>query len=248
MDALTISAASGLRARMETLDMLANNLANATTNGFKSDREFYSTYVAPDAQATAGADTPPSTVPVIEKHWTDYSQGLLLTTGNKLDMAVSGKGFFVANGPSGAVYTRNGSFRLSGTGVLTTTDGYPVATDQGKTIQSQSPSPFEVLPDGEVRQDGQSLGRLAVVDLPPTADVAKQGSNYVRLTDATVKPTAATEAKVEQGKIESSNVSTADGAVHLVSVMRQFEMLQRAIALGSDMDKRAIEEVARIGS
>src|SRR6185312_9331939 len=71
MDALTGAAASGLRARMESLDMLANNLANTETGGYKIDREFYSLYVAPEA---AGADAP-TTMPVIEKAWTDFSQG-----------------------------------------------------------------------------------------------------------------------------------------------------------------------------
>ena len=113
MDALSIAAASGLRSRMETLDMLANNLANSTTGGFKLDREFYSLYVSAEAQASS---SDPTTVPVIEKQWTDFSQGLLVNTGNKLDMALSGKGFFTATAPSGPLYTRNGSFRLSPAG------------------------------------------------------------------------------------------------------------------------------------
>ncbi|HET9319988.1 MAG TPA: flagellar hook-basal body complex protein, partial [Bryobacteraceae bacterium] len=91
MDALSIAAASGLRSRMETLDMLANNLANSTTGGFKLDREFYSLYVSSEAQASS---PDPTTVPVIEKQWTDFSQGLLVNTGNNLDVALSGKGFF----------------------------------------------------------------------------------------------------------------------------------------------------------
>src|SRR5579862_3198819 len=88
MDALTIAAASGMRSRMETLDMLANNLANASTNGFKSDREFYSTYVSAEAEAAAGDGSQPTTVPVVEKQFTDFTQGLLTATGNPLDLAI----------------------------------------------------------------------------------------------------------------------------------------------------------------
>ena len=91
MDALTISAASGLRARMESLDLLANNLANAATGGFKSDREFYGLYSSAAAEA---GDSGLATVPAIEKRWTDFSQGTLRKTGNSLDLALSGKGFF----------------------------------------------------------------------------------------------------------------------------------------------------------
>src|ERR1035437_6894553 len=109
MDSLSISAASGMRSRMESLDMLANNLANATTVGFKSDREFYSLYTSSEAdvdglQIAGGADTEP----VIESHWTDMTQGVLRTTDNSLDLAIDGQGFFTVKGPNGKLYTRNG--------------------------------------------------------------------------------------------------------------------------------------------
>src|SRR6516162_1369593 len=95
MDPMTAVAASGLRARMESLDLLANNIANASTGGYKADREFYSLYAAPE---TAGND-PSSTMPLIERPWVDHTQGVLRTTGNPLDVALSGKGFFAVNGP-----------------------------------------------------------------------------------------------------------------------------------------------------
>src|SRR5271169_2056345 len=108
MDPLTISAASGLRSRMESLDMLANNIANASTSGYKADREFYSLYAAPEAE---GPISGPDTLPVIERPWTDLSQGEVRSTGNPLDVALQGKGFFAVNGPGGPMYTRDGSFR-----------------------------------------------------------------------------------------------------------------------------------------
>src|ERR1041385_1912118 len=85
MDSLLISAASGMKARMESLDMLANNIANSGTVGFKTDREFYGIYQ--------------QELPVIEKQWTDFSQGALTPTGNPLDLALSGKGMFALNTP-----------------------------------------------------------------------------------------------------------------------------------------------------
>jgi len=248
MDPLTISVASGLRARIETLDMLANNLANAVTNGFKADREFYGLYVSPDAEAAADGVSNVTTVPVLEKSWTDFSQGLLVPTGNKLDLALSGKGFFAANGSSGPLYTRNGNFRLSPSGAFVTAEGYPLQTEDGKTIQSKSDSPLDVDSVGEVHQDGQVLGKLRIVDFPANAEVVKQGSAYFRLTDPTIKLAPAATAQVEQGKIESSNVVAAQSAVRLVGVMRQFEMLQRAASLNTDMNRRAVEEVARVNS
>jgi flagellar basal-body rod protein FlgF len=247
MDPISIAAASGLRARMESLDMLANNLANAATAGYKGDREFYSLYVSAEARPAQSPPGPVATLPVIERQWTDFSQGTLVATGNPLDLAISGRGFFSVNGPAGPLYTRNGSFQLSASGVLTTMEGYTVRVTGGGTLQAVSSSPLEVSPDGVVRQDGGVLGQLEVVDFQELSALNKRGANYFA-SRAGVAPAAASDVEVRQGRLESSNVGSAEGAVRLVNVIRQFEMLQRAITLGAEMNRRAVEEVARIGS
>lgn len=244
MDALTSAAASGLRARMESLDLLANNLANAETGGYKVDREFYSLYLAPEA---AGQDLP-VTMPVIEKQWTDFSQGSLRTTGNPLDFALSGQGFFAVDGPAGPLYTRHGAFRLSPAGMLVTAEGYPVRLAGGGRLSTASAAPLEVAGDGTVSQQGQALGRLEVSSFNDPAVLGKQGKSYFRVAAAGAAPVAAAGVTVEQGKIESSNVGAAESTVRLVNVMRQFEMLHKAIAIGAEMNKKAVEEVARVGS
>lgn len=240
MDALTTSAASGLRARMESLEMLANNLANAATGGYKADREFYSLYVSPDA---TGA--PPSTMPVIDRPWIDFSSGTLRATGNPLDLALGGKGFFAVESPGGTLYTRNGSFRLAADGTLTAAEGYPVRLAGGGRLAARPGAPLEFAADGTVRQEGQVVGQLEIVDFADPTALAKQGNTYFRAPAAAVAgPAAAVD--LQQGKIEDSNVSGPEAAVRLVSIMRQFEMLQRAISLGSDMNRKAVEEVARV--
>ena len=242
MDPVTAIAASGLRARMESLDLLSNNIANASTGGYKADREFYSLYVAPEASA----NEPSSTMPLIERPWVDHSQGVLHATGNPLDLALSGKGFFTVNGPSGPLYTRNGNFRLATDGKLTSPDGYPVRDSQGLPITLQATRPLDISSDGTITQDGVVAGKLEIVDFTSTAGLSKQGSNYFRVTDPAVRPTAPSGTSVEQGQLEASNTGSAEGAVRLVSVMRQFEMLQKAVSLGADMNKKAIEEVAKV--
>jgi len=242
MDPLTANAASGLRARMESLDLLANNIANASTGGYKADREFYSLYVAPEAQD----NDPTGTMPLIEKPWIDLSQGTVQSTGNALDVALSGRGFFSVEGPAGPLYTRNGAFRLAANGNLVTADGYAVRNSQGSVLALQSSRPIAIAADGTVTQDGQTIGQLGVVDFTSTAGLTKQGSNYFRAAD----PLAASPAKgtlVEQGKLEMSNSGPAEGAVRLLDVMRQFEMLQKAATLAADMNRRAVEEVAKVG-
>ena len=132
MDPLTSAAASGIRARIESLDMLANNIANASAPGFKADREFFGLYLSAEA-ADSPAGTTPAVLPVIERQWTDFAQGSLTPTGNPLDLALNGKGFFVANSPSGPIYTRDGSFQISKQGELETLEGYPVQGPGRKT-------------------------------------------------------------------------------------------------------------------
>ncbi|HUB32072.1 MAG TPA: flagellar basal-body rod protein FlgF [Bryobacteraceae bacterium] len=242
MDPLTAVAASGLRARMESLDLVANNLANASTGGYKADREFYTLYLAPEAQESEN-----STMPLIERPWTDLSQGVLRHTGNPLDVALSGHGFFAVNGPSGPLYTRNGNFRLSPAGVLTTADGYPVRGASGVPLALQSGQSVEISSDGTIHQNGTVAGKLEIVDFTSPDGLVKQGANYFRTGEASpAVPTAG--ASVEQGKLEDSNTGSAEAAVRLVSVMRQFETLQKAIGLAADMNRQAIEQVAKVGS
>ena len=244
MDALTSAAASGLRARMESLDMLANNLANADTGGYKTDREFYSLYAPPESMG----ENDVLTMPLIERQWTDFSQGAIRPTGNPLDFALSGKGFFRVEGPNGPLYTRQGAFRFSPAGVLVTSEGYPVKLAGGGSLTAPSGAPLEVAPDGTVMQQGQPLGRLDVVSVDHPAGLAKQGNNYFRVADDAAAVPAASGVEVQQGKLESSNVGTAESAVRLVGVMRQFEMLHKAMSIGAEMNKKAVEEVARVGA
>ncbi|HZT30582.1 MAG TPA: flagellar hook basal-body protein [Bryobacteraceae bacterium] len=246
MDALSIAAASGLRSRMDSLEMLANNLANAATDGFKVDREGYGLYLSPEAAADAANGSLPTVAPVVERHWTDFAQGVLRPTGNPLDLALSGRGFFAVNGPSGLMYTRNGSFRLAPDGQLTTPEGYRVRARGGAGLRLVSSEPPEVSPDGTLRQRGQLIGQLELVEFRSPASLAKAGNSYFRNPDPAQAPTPAA-VEVRQGHLESSNVNTAEAAVRLIGIMRQFEMLQKAITLGADMNRKAIEEVAHVG-
>jgi flagellar basal-body rod protein FlgF len=238
MDAIATTAASGMRARMESLDMLANNIANASTAGYKVDREFYSLYSS--AVSEDGVLSP-----VIEKPWVDFSQGTLQVTGKPLDLALSGSGFFAVNSPNGPMYTRNGSFQIAASGDVVTAEGYPVQLAGGGTLRSQSSSPMEIGLDGTVKQGGIVHGKLQILDFPP-GSLTKQGASLFRAVEGATS-TAANSTQVQQGKLEGSNVPSAESAVRLVTVLRHFEMLQKTITIGSEMNRRAIEEVARVG-
>ena len=245
MDPLTSAAASGIRARLESLDMLANNIANASAPGFKADREFYGVYLsAESADSPAGANL--TILPVVERQWTDFSQGSLTPSGNPLDLALNGPGFFVAQSANGPVFTRDGSFRLSLQGDLITQDGDKIQGEDGKPILLDSTRPVEIGSDGTIRQDGQDVAQIAVVNFPDPTVLAKRGNNYFRTDLSTLPPPSATPAEVQQGRLEAANLQPAESAVRLVNILRQFETLQKALAIGADMNRRAVEDVAKV--
>jgi flagellar basal-body rod protein FlgF len=245
MDPLTSTAASGLRSSLESLDLLANNLANVQTSGFKTDREFYSLYTASEA-AESGAYNP-TQMPDIERNWTDYAQGNLRQTSNPTDLAISGTGFFTVTGPSGPLYTRNGAFRLTAAGRLVTPEGYPLLGSGGKPIQLDPSQRLDLTPQGELRQGGQVAGTVQPVSFVRASDLSKQGASYFRF-DGPATSVNPASGEVLQGRLEDSNVGSAESAVRLVTVMRQFEMLQKAIGIGVEMNQKAIQEVAKSGA
>jgi flagellar basal body rod protein FlgG len=229
---------------MESLEMLANNLANTETGGYKGDREFYSLYKS--AEATADPQTGATTEqPVIESHWTDFAQGDLRQTFNPLDLAVDGEGLFAVDTPRGVRYTRNGSFRVSAAGILIANDGSPVRAQGGGKITLGPNGAPEILADGTVRQGGQTLGQLDLVTFEKGGISKEAGNYFVPSAGAAAQPA---KGSVLQGKVESSNVSPAESAVRLVSIMRQFEMLQKALTIGGDFNRASIEQVAKVAA
>ena len=241
MDPLTSAAASGLRSSMESLDMLSNNLANSQTTGFKGDREFFDLYTSSDASDN------PVQMPDIIRNWTNFAQGSLQTTSNPLDLGIAGEGFFSVAGPSGTLYTRNGALRLAPGGKLVTQDGYSLLDIKGKPIVLDPTLPITVDTHGEIDQGGAPVAQMQFLSFNNLADLSKQGINNFRY-DGDPKDIKGAPGEVEQGKLEGSNVGPAESTVRLVVVMRQFEMLQKAISIGSDMNHEAIEQVAKIGN
>lgn len=245
MDALMAAAASGIRSRIESLDILSNNLANASAAGFKADAASYGLYYSsesPDYPDGGNA----TVLPEIKNQWTDFSQGTLLPTSSPADLALNGTGFFVVTTPSGPLYTRDGSFRLSGQGRLQTQEGYPVQGTDGKPIVLDPAQPFDVTPDGTVHQGGQEISRIAVVDFKDPAMLAKRGGNYFR-SDNSMPVTADVKTEIQQGQLEAGNSQSSQSAARLVSILRQFESLQKAMTIGNDMNRRVIDEVAKPG-
>jgi len=229
---------------MQSLEMLANNLANVETGGYKADREQFSLYIAPDS-ATDPSTGDSLVLPLIERHWTDSSQGILRDTANPLDLAIDGAGLFAIQTPQGIRYTRNGNFRLNSKGLLAATDGNAVLARNGSPIQLRPELPVEVDGDGSVQQGGETVAQIELIQFEAGA-LEKQGSNYFNPVSQAQPKVAA--GKIAQGKVEQSNVGAAESSVRLVAIMRQFEMLQKAMNIGNELNRKAIEEVARVAA
>jgi flagellar basal body rod protein FlgG len=242
MDQISVLAAAGMQARMQSLDLVANNLANSSTSGYKTDGEFFTLFAS---EAAGEDDSGSSAVPMIQRQWTDFAQGLLEPTNSPLDFGLSGKGFFAVQGPTGPLYTRNGNFRFSSGGALVTSEGYPLLQQNGQPFRANTALPLEVSREGDITQNGRSIGRISVLEFQNPGALTKFGGNYFSNVSGQ-EPFDATAAQIYQGKIEASNVSASHGAVRIVGLSRQFEMMQKAISLSNDMGKKAIEEVAKV--
>ena len=238
---------SGLRSRLEALDLLANNMANASSAGYKADRESYLTYAS--QEAAAPAQGPPPHSPVVEGKWTDLTQGSLTQTGNPLDLALSGPGFLVARGPAGPLLLRGGTLQIDKSGRLTTPEGYELeAKDPQRPIRADPLLPVQIAPDGTVLQNQLPIGQLKITSAPAPEALAKRQGLYFSLDARTLNALPPGQAELRQGALESSNLGPAEAAVRLVNVLRQFETLQKAMQLGSEMNRKAVDEIARITS
>ena len=181
MDSVIAAAASGMRSRLETLDVLANNIANAGTTGYKADQESYDLYFGDQAMEGYDEGRPDAAeMPVLEQSWTDWSQGTLIPTGNATDLALTSAGFFVVDGPNGPLYTRDGHFKLSKTGVLQSQDGYPVKSVKGGPITIGLNSDFQITPAGDVQQDGSTVARISVVKASDPKAGQRGGAGYFK--------------------------------------------------------------------
>lgn len=235
-----------MRAQLETLELLGNNIANAGTTGYKADREFFRLF------QTELLQLDPNTgevrwMPVVQGSVPDYEQGPLERTEGTLDVALSGPGFLMVEAPGGtSLYTRNGAFRLSPKGRLETADGYAVLDSSGKAINIPPAGNVEIGDHGMIRVNSLNLAQLGVVSFEGPPPLTKAGQSYFQAPPGTAT-VPATDAVVKQGYLEGSNVSAPLAAVQLIQTSRNFEMLSRVAKLMADeMDGRAVEQLGAV--
>jgi flagellar basal-body rod protein FlgF len=251
MDSGLYAAYTGLMARTQALDTASNNVANAGTSGFRAQRDYFRGVLVdslrPDSAADSQVGRTVNDFGILGGNALDLGQGQLAATGNPLDLAIQGQGFFAIQTANGVRYTRDGAFNRSSSGVLQTGLGEPVldAKQQPITIPSGT---IQISSDGSVSvstSDGSAIvGQVGVFDFANRYALIAEGTN--RLTADGEKPIAATGA-VQQGAIEGANEDAIHGTMQLVLVQRQAEMMQKALSVfNNDFDKTAAEELPRI--
>ncbi|MGA9937319.1 MAG: flagellar hook-basal body complex protein [Candidatus Acidiferrales bacterium] len=256
MDSGYYAACSGLLARVQALDVTANNLANVSTAGYKSENEFYGALDASLSQP-APSDQLNQAVNrfgILGGDYINMREGSLDPTGNPLDVAVEGPGLFVVQTPSGIRFTRAGNFHLNTKGQLVTSDGSPVMGLGGPIklpgIGQIGPitlpqGTIAISADGTVSVNGSLAGRLSIVEMKGGTPLTPEGALYFSVPDGSAEP--ATKSGVQQGVLEASNMSPIDGAINLVSIQRDAQLMMRAVSIfNDDFNKTAAEQIARV--
>ena len=267
---------SGAIAQQTNVETIANNVANANTPGFKRDQmifkehltalekgydeidlphkewrpsDFYRSYGAEHAHVKA------------EASFTDFTQGQMVPTGNPLDLAIHGKGFFEVLTPNGIRFTRAGALSLSSDGKLVTTQGFPVLSpytsgDQsgGEGLQDIDPSAraIQVIPgkisinlQGEVFSNNQKISDLSIVEFKDPNALRKEGSALFINKDNGNRLEKADKTVVHQGFIEQSNVNAVNEMSNLIKANRHFESIQKVIKAYDNMAGKSVNEISR---
>ncbi len=260
MDSGLYAACAGLRAQSEALEVAAHNLANLNTTGFRGQQTTFQSLVAagpanPSGLIAVASDVPNSALnraannfAVLEGTHMDMAAGNLLNTGNPLDVAIEGAGFFAVQTPEGTRYTRNGSFQVSTKGQLVTAAGDlvlgnpPLKEKGGINVPAGAVS---IASDGTLSVNGAVAGTIALVDFAPGTPLASEGGTLISAPEGSAKPVP--QPALKQGALESSNVNSVSSVVALIGVQRQAEMMQRALSLfDSEFNRIATTDLAKV--
>lgn len=245
-----IAASAGL-AQFKKVDVVSNNLANASTIGYKREmittqaQEFNETLASAIAtdHPFAKADHERMNAVSQVSTYTDFSAGPIQSTGNPLDTALRNPNdLFAVNTPDGIQYTRAGNFAVSSEGILVTQDGYEVQGDGGP-IQISGPNP-KIQSDGSILVQGEVQGILGVYRFNDTEGLARAGGNRFSLKAGSAGPEQVTASVVTES-IELSNASSINGVTDLMSAQRAFQMYTKVAESIDTINQTAINQIGR---
>lgn len=262
------TALSGAIAQSTKLDTIANNLANVNTPAFKRDQQLFQEYLTANEKLPQTTQIPRD-VASIESFYnmqggdksyvdskgtfTDFSQGGLKPTGNALDVAIDGKGFFEVATPGGVKLTRAGNFTLDGTGQLVTKEGHPVlragepgADPASRVIRLQGAGALTIADNGDVFEGTENIAKLSLVNVNNPDSLQKVGGSlYTFKANSTPDMTNIANPSLKQGFLETSNVNIVQEMTEMISTNRVFESTQKAISAYDQMADKMVNVVGK---
>ncbi len=274
MDKGIYTALSGGIAKGHELELVANNLANANTPGFRRDIGTFNEYMTElrrqdtveglQREITAatlfdGRPAGDKSFVEMDATYTSHNQGTVYSTGRALDLAIEGKGFLEVLTPSGIRYTRQGNLSLSENGTLVTSNGFPVLGQRsqdvgegalgneeatGRLIQLKD-GDFRVSEDGSLFQNNERIGSLAVVEFKEDQWLEKVGNTYFRNVHPENRVDESKSTRVHQAFLEGSNVNAVAEMTKLIEITRSYESHMQAIKAYQDIDKKSVNEIAK---
>ncbi len=235
------------------LDVVANNIANLNTTGFKGDGAVFEEFIGPTARAD-GASAADSRVSFVRDRatWIDLSQGAIEHTGNSFDVAIDGGGFLAVQTPRGERYTRNGAMQVNASGELVTSEGFQVLGESGPITLQAKDRDISISLDGTISvREGNTAktesqrGKLRVVGFDKPGQLQKDGSGTFA-APPTVSAQADTTSRVVQGSIEKSNVRAVIEMTRMIEVTRSYTQVATMLQQQADMRRTAIEKLAEV--
>lgn len=227
------------------MDVVANNMANINTTGFKAENMLFEDYLMPVAKDKDFGLTD-QTLHYTEDWSTvhDMTNGAVTTTDNQLDVALDGEGFLTVQTPDGERYTRSGALQINSSGTLVNFDGYPVLSDGGPIHFSANETDISISETGAISTNAGAKGKLKVVEFADPQQLARQGDNLY----SGGNPVAATKTRVVQGAIERSNVSGVGEMANMIRVQRAYQTLASLMQRQDELRTSAVQRLGDINA
>lgn len=229
-------AAMGAFRQMTRMDhLIANNLSNAQTVGFKREIPVFQNILSRATESFRNAQNDTMKI--------SFLPGPLQKTGNDLDLAIEGEGFFKVKTPNGVRYTRSGNFGLNKDKVLINADGFPVLGQRAEiTLTGKK---IAVGANGSISVDGNEVDQIAVVTFPDLNVLQKEGRTLLK-NESPEKEMKAPQSQVVQGALEASNVNAVEEMINLMDSYRTYESCLKIIQADNSLDSKAVNEVGRV--
>ena len=251
------TAGAGMMLQMARQDVVANNLANVNTSGYKKQvavaQAFPNMLMSRLGEIKKNSQGEYQPVPIkligevgtgaaVEKIYSDLSMGNIRKTDNAADLALSSDGYFAVLTPQGERYTRNGQFKINSEGILTTNQGYPVLDSSDQTINLQED--FLVDETGNISVNGENIAQLKMIHFDNPQYLQREGDNLLAAQEEV--GTTLERPGILQGYIEDSNVNAVKEMVEMINVVRAYESMQKVVQAEDEITQVVIDQVGSV--